>query len=52
MTLVTCHTPGCPNADQTIDLDLTFTDENGESQRVDSVICGVCDQPITDIAGE
>jgi len=51
MATVTCHTEGCSNADQPIDLELTFTDpDTGETRRVDAVACGVCGQPITDVA--
>jgi hypothetical protein len=49
MTTVTCHTPDCGNADQPIDVDLTFTDPDGETHTVDAVVCGVCGNPITDL---
>lgn len=51
MTAVTCHTEGCLNAEIPIDLDLTWEDDEGETHNVDAVVCGVCGQPITDIAG-
>lgn len=49
MATVTCHTEGCGNAGAPIELDLTYTDDDGNLQTVDSVACGVCGQPITDI---
>jgi hypothetical protein len=51
MAAVTCHTEGCTNAEQTIDLNLEYEDEEGLTQTVDSVACGVCGQPITDLGG-
>jgi hypothetical protein len=50
MAVVTCHTPECENAGHGIELNLTWVDEDGETQTVDAVGCGVCGQPITDIA--
>lgn len=49
MAVVTCHTEGCGNAEHPIDLDLTYQDEDGETQTVSAVSCGVCGQEITDI---
>lgn len=50
MSLVTCHTEGCPNAEIPIELATSFVDEEtGETVRVGSVTCGACGQPITDI---
>jgi len=48
MTAVTCHTPGCANEGIPIDLNLTYTDDDGQTQTVDAVACGVCGNPITD----
>lgn len=50
MTLVTCHTADCLNSGAPIDLNLSYVDtDTGETKTVDSVVCGVCGQPITDI---
>lgn len=49
MSIVVCHTSGCTNADVPIDLDLTWTDDQGQQHSIDAVVCGVCTQPITDI---
>jgi hypothetical protein len=49
MHVCICHTEGCSNAETPIDMQLTYLDETGTEQTVDSVTCGVCDQPITDI---
>jgi hypothetical protein len=46
LTVVTCRTEGCSNADQPVELDLTWTDEDGVEHQVDAVHCGVCGQPI------
>jgi YgiT-type zinc finger domain-containing protein len=48
MATVTCHTEGCENANVAIDVTTEWTDEDGETQHVDDVVCGVCGQPITD----
>ena len=46
--IVTCHTPGCLNAD--VSIDLTFSDPGtGEVIVPDAYVCGVCGQPITDV---
>lgn len=47
--LVTCHTEGCPNAEQTIDLSSIVVDENGAPIPIAVVVCGVCQQTITDV---
>lgn len=49
MAVVICHTEGCANAETEIDLELDYVDEDGVSHTIDSVVCGVCSQPITDI---
>lgn len=50
MSVVTCHTPECGNAEQPIDLDLAvYDDQNRAVGTVDGVVCGVCGQPITDV---
>lgn len=51
MAIVTCRTEGCENADVGIDVgDLTSVNpDTGETETVDSVVCGPCGQPITDI---
>lgn len=46
MAVLTCHTGGCTNEGAAIELDITDP-ETG--QPVDSVICGACGQPITDV---
>lgn len=50
MATATCHTEGCPNADHAIEVDLTFTDEEGTEQTVGSVVCGVCGRQIEDVS--
>lgn len=50
MHAVTCHTPGCLNAETPIDMQLILTDEDGAEHVVGSVYCGACGEPITDIA--
>lgn len=52
MTLVTCRTPDCGNSGIPIDMILTYTDETGQVHPVDSVVCGVCSQQITDVAAD
>jgi hypothetical protein len=49
MSTVTCRTAGCENNGIQIELDLTFRDDQGVVHQVDTVICGACGQPITDI---
>jgi hypothetical protein len=49
MSVLTCHTDGCLNQDEPIDMDLDYTDEGGQTQTITDVFCGVCSQPITDI---
>jgi hypothetical protein len=51
MSTVTCNTGGCANAGIPIELDLTWTDEEGGIHTVGAVACGVCGQSITDIVG-
>ena len=46
MTNVTCTTPDCANAGTAIDVDLTWTDDDGNTHQVGGVACGVCGQPI------
>lgn len=48
--IVTCHTPGCGNAEQPIDL--TFPDVDGHPLVLDAVLCGPCGQPITDVVDD
>ena len=53
MATATCQTEGCANAGHGIDVgDVTAYDDNGDPDPDGSVsvICGVCDKPITDIA--
>jgi hypothetical protein len=50
MAVLTCRTADCPNAGIPIEIDLTWTDENGDTQDVDGAACGVCGETITDIA--
>ena len=52
MAIVTCHTETCSNADKPIELGLTWTDEEGLTQPIDSVSCGVCGQQITDVSDD
>jgi hypothetical protein len=51
VTTVTCHTEGCGNEGIGLELDLTWTDEEGTEHAVDQVVCGVCGQTITDTGG-
>lgn len=50
MSTVICHTENCGNAGIPIDLVLTWEDDDGVTHDVDSVQCGVCGQPITDVS--
>ena len=50
MATVTCHTEGCANAGLTLEISLGYVDEEGNTQQVDAVACGVCGQQITDIS--
>lgn len=50
----TCHTEGCGNAEAAIDIgemsyDSTDDDGNPITVTVDTVYCGVCGNPITDV---
>lgn len=50
MSALTCHTAGCPNQDLPIEMGLTVVDpDTGALVYVDSVVCGACGQPITDV---
>lgn len=49
MSVVTCHTEGCGNSGEPIELELTWRDEDGVIHQTVRVICGVCGKPITDI---
>lgn len=51
MALVTCHTSGCANNGATISLPLTY-ELDGQTYVADTVVCGVCGHPITDVADE
>jgi len=52
MSTVTCHTQGCGNEGQALEMDLSWTDEDGQEHSVDAVVCGVCGHEITDTGGE
>lgn len=52
MANVTCHTPGCSNAEQTIELQLWVPDIDGNLTHVDAVYCGVCGQLIVDVTDD
>ena len=47
LAVVICHTDGCGNAGHPITLDITNPDTG---EQITPVICGVCGNPITDIA--
>lgn len=49
MTNVTCHTDGCPNAGIPLDVQLSWTDDDGETHETTDIVCGPCGNPITDI---
>ncbi len=50
MSTVTCHTDGCGNNGEHLEMDLEFRDEDGNViGTIDTVYCGVCGQLITDI---
>lgn len=51
MAWATCHTPGCGNAGIPIDVDTEIETEDGGTITV-GVQCGVCGQPITDVADD
>jgi hypothetical protein len=46
---VTCHTDGCANAGAPIAMLLSGVDADGNPWAADSVVCGVCRQPVTDV---
>jgi hypothetical protein len=48
VSTVTCHTEGCANGGIPIEIDLTWTDDEGQTHTMDCY-CGVCGQQITDI---
>lgn len=51
MSVVICHTAGCPSAGNPVEVDLSFTDpDTGDTLTADPY-CGACGQPITDIDG-
>jgi hypothetical protein len=52
VAILTCHTDDCENAEQGIELSLTYQDDDGNPMGVDAVQCGVCGQPITDISND
>ncbi|GAB7004415.1 hypothetical protein JCM18899A_18880 [Nocardioides sp. AN3] len=61
MHTVTCHNEArvdpitkevgpCPSLGQPIEYDLTYPDQDtGEIRTVDAVMCGACNEPISDI---
>ena len=49
MFTVTCHTDGCQNRDLGLTMSLIAIDQNGMEYQADTVQCGVCGQPITDV---
>ena len=50
MRTAVCHTEGCTNADQPINLETDYLDpDTGETMTVGGVYCGVCQQQITDV---
>lgn len=49
MSVVTCRTVDCPARDQPREMVLSWVDAEGAVHTVDSVVCGGCSQPITDI---
>lgn len=49
MATVVCRTEDCGNAGVPIPLDLEWTDDEGVVHDVDSVVCGVCGEPIGDV---
>lgn len=49
MATVTCRTEGCSNEGVGITISTTYVDDDGNSQSVDAVQCGVCGQRIEDV---
>lgn len=50
MATVTCHTPGCSNDGLPIPgIPTTWTDDDGATHPVNSITCGGCGVPITDV---
>lgn len=49
MATATCHTDGCLNAGIPLHVNTTYEDDDGATQNVDAVGCGVCGQAITDV---
>lgn len=51
MSTVTCRTRGCANRGIPIDMELDYIDvDTGQTVTITTVLCGVCGEPITDIA--
>lgn len=49
MATATCHTEGCGNAGVPLEVTTTMVDEaTGDTIHI-GVVCGVCNQPITDV---
>jgi len=50
MNTLTCHTPGCPSQGEPVQYELAVVNPvDGTTSYVNTVICGLCGQPITDI---
>jgi hypothetical protein len=51
MSVATCRTDGCANADIPIEVgDLSYVDDDTGETYTAGVACGVCGQPITDVS--
>ena len=50
MKILTCRAPDCSKQDEPVEYDVTFPDpDTGETRTVDAVMCGACNEPISDI---
>lgn len=50
MSTLICHTDGCENQDEPVEMDLSVVDPwTGQTVYVDSAVCGMCWAPITDV---
>lgn len=49
---VVCPTPGCPNEGIPIEVDTTWTEEDGTTHPTDEIVCGLCGAVLTPTAIE
>jgi hypothetical protein len=52
VSVVVCRTEDCLSAGRPVEIELSWVDETGVTMTADSVVCGACSQPITDVTDE